>query len=373
MKQIIPIVIMLLLATGIFSCKKETYSDALFITGTETNSSTALTVDQSASSTAISITSSGLASNDITVQLAIDTTLIAAYNQANRKNYKAPPSDLYSLSKGTVIIKSGTHISDAVAFTMRSNQGLQEGVSYMVPVTISHVSGGEKVLASSKTIFIIINKVIRSTVASITENYFKCDFSKNNDQLKNMRAISYEARVLVNNFDDHSPFISSLMGIEETYLLRFGDVTISKDQLQQAGGKPLTVPTSFATGRWYHIASTYDGSVQRIYVDGVLAVQESVSRTIDLTNTWAGGFHLGYSADGRLLDGLISECRVWSKALTQAEIQDGMCGVNPASPGLVAYWKLNEGTGNTAFDLSGNKHDAVAQRNVTWVTNVRCN
>ncbi|QJB32557.1 DUF1735 domain-containing protein [Chitinophaga oryzae] len=373
MKLIPSIAMILFLAAGILSCSKEIYTDALYITGTETATTTTLSVDASPSSTALSITSSGLADGDISVQLKIDTTLISKYNRDNKRNYKAPPSGLYSLSKESVIIKAGTHVSDAVSFTMSSNEGLEDGVAYMVPVTISNVSGGKRVLESSRTIFVVINKVIRSTVASIAENEFECDFSTNSENLKAMTTISYEARVFVNSFQDRSPFISSIMGIEETYLLRFGDVTIGKDQLQQAGKGSLTVSTPFATGKWYHIALTYDGAVQKIYVDGILAAQANISRSIDLTDNWMGGFHLGYSANGRRLNGMISECRVWSKALTQTEIQDGMCGVNPATPGLVAYWKLNEGTGNTAFDISGNKHNAVAARKVTWVPNVRCN
>ncbi len=357
---------------GLFSCHKAVYSeysDALYITGTETNRATSLSVDTSGSSTAISVTFSGLTSSEITVQLKIDTSQIAVYNLANGKNYVAPPAGTYNLSGDGVTIPSGKNISNAIDLTISTSKGLKDGVAYMVPVTIISVTGGMRVLESSRTVYVMINKVIRSTVASLTGNYFTCDFSKNNTGLDAMTTLSYEARVLVNSFQSGSPFISSLMGVEEMFLLRFGDVTISKDQLQQAGVKALTVAAPFATGTWYHIALTYDGSTEKIYVNGVVGASMSVTRTVNITN----GFHIGYSAGGRLLDGLVSECRVWSKALSQTEIIDGMCGVDPASSGLVAYWKLNEGTGNTSYDLSGNHHDAVAAGAVTWVPNVRCN
>lgn len=353
------------------ACSKDKENgDALFITGTEVNPSTTLTVDAGASSTAISVTSSGLVNTDIAIKLKIDTTLIASFNRANNKAYVAPPAGIYSLSGDEVTIKSGEYVSNAVNFTISSNSQLRDGIAYMVPVTISSSGSNLPVLPASRTVYIVINKVIRSTVASIAGNYFTCDFSQNNDNLKAMTNLTYEARVLVSGFQNSSPFISSLMGIEENYLLRFGDVTIGKDQLQQAGGSALTVAAPFATGKWYHVALTYDGSTQKIFVDGALAASRSLTRTVDLTQ---GGFYIGRSAGGRLLNGLVSECRVWSKALTQTEIINGMCGVDPSTPGLVAYWKLNEGTGRVASDLSGNHHDATASGNVTWVPNVRCN
>lgn len=362
--------------SGLGACHKAVYSnsgDAVFITGTETNHATSLSVDTTASSTAISITASALTGTDVTARLKIDTGLIAGYNTANGKSYVAPPAGSYSLAGDKVTIISGKNVSDAVDLTINSSRDLKDGVAYMVPVTISNITGGLRVLESSRTVYVIVNKVIRATVASITGNYFTCDFSQNNTGLKAMTAISYEARVLVNSFQSGSPFISSLMGIEENYLLRFGDVTISKDQLQQAGGGALTVAAPFATNTWYHVALTYDGSTQKIYVNGIVAASRSLSRTVDLTSTYSGGFHIGYSAGGRLLNGQISECRVWSRALSQTEIIDGMCGVDPKSSGLVAYWKLNEGTGNTSYDLSGNHHDAVAAGSVTWIPAVRCN
>lgn len=361
----------LALITGLLSCKKERYSDALYITGTEENATTSLSVDNSAVSTAISVTASGLVASDITVQLEIDTSLIAKYNKANGgKTFKALPTAAYELSSDKVTLKAGTSISDAITLDIQSPQLITDGTGYLVPVKISQANGGIRILESSRVLYVIIRKVVRMTVASLTGNYFKVDFSQNNAALKNMTAISYEARVLVNNFQNSSPFISSVMGIEENFLMRFGDVTIEKNQLQMAGGPTvLTIPTGFSTGIWYHVAVTYDGNVENMYVNGVLAATKTAARTVDLTS---GDFYIGYSANGRRLDGAIAECRVWSRALSRAEIVNGLCGVDPASKGLEAYWKMNEGEGNILHDISGKGHNATASNTITWVPDVRC-
>ena len=159
------------------------------------------------------------------------------------------------------------------------------------------------------------------------------------------------------------------MGIEEMFLMRFGDVTVAPNVLQTGG---INVDRSFTTDTWYHLAVVHDGSEMRVYVDGQLAGSRATTQTIDLTNMWAGGFHFGYSANGRLLNGAISEARVWSRALSQGEINNGRCGVDPASPGLVGYWKFNEAEGRTVRDISGNNRHAVATRDIQWVPDVRC-
>ena len=52
-------------------------------------------------------------------------------------------------------------------------------------------------------------------------------------------------------------------------------------------------------------------------------------------------------------DGRIAEIRVWDRALSASEIQLGLCGVDPASEGLKAYWKMNEGEGHIFYDSVG--------------------
>ncbi len=364
----------LILAVSFIGCRQESLNpNVVYLAAAETSIATSLTADSTGGEMAITAKSSQRVSTPVTAIVEADTELIAAYNALTGKHYSPLPKGSYELTGNSVVIQPGSNISDAVKLKILSTKDFKDGTSYLVPVTIKSVNNLH-ILEASKTIFVEVNRVIIATVASLAGNYFKVDFSTNNESLKAMNTISYEVRVMVNQFQAASPYISSLMGIEENFLLRFGDVTVQPNQLQMAGGLTATnVPMQFSTGTWYHLAAVYDGAQLKIYVNGELAATKAAARTVDLTSTNSGGFHFGYSAGGRLLNGAISEARIWSRVLTQAEIVNGMCGIDPASQGLVGYWKFNEGTGNTAFDISGNGRDAVANKNVTWIPNIRCN
>ena len=93
---------------------------------------------------------------------------------------------------------------------------------------------------------------------------------------------------------------------------------------------------------------------------------ETQGETIDLTSDNAKGFHLGASyGRGRTLNGYVAECRVWTRALSQAEIANNMNYVDPTSDGLLAYWRMNawepkeSGSGNIVRDLTGHGYDAI--------------
>ncbi len=370
----IPVFFLLLIA--LYACKKNDLNkNVVYLAAAETNNVTTLTVENTGGEFVILSKSSKPVSSPVSIKVVADNTLIDAYNEQNNKHYSPLPANSYELSAETQTIAAGTNISDKVSLKITSVANFEDGKSYMIPVRIQSVSGGNtSILEASKTLYIIINKVIIATVASIANNYLKVDFAKGGDALKSLTSLSLEARIMVNSFQAGSPFISSVMGIEETFLLRFGDVTVKPNQLQVAGGPTATnVSTEFSTGTWYHLAAVYNGSQLRVYVNGELAATKDAVRTIDLTNTWSDGFQIGRSANGRLLNGSISEARVWTKALTQAEINNGMCVVDPASNGLLAYWKFNQGTGNTVTDVSGHGYDAIANRAITWIPNVRCN
>lgn len=370
----IPAFVFFLLAVS--GCrKKEINQNVVYLAAAEIKNVTTLTVESTGGEFIILSKSSKKNYTPVTVKVVTDNSLIDAYNQLNNKHYSPLPANSYTLSSETQTIAAGTNISDKISLKINSVADFEDGKSYMVPVRIQSVSGGNtSILEASKTLYIIINKVIISTVASLVNNYLKVDFTKGGDALKSLTNLSYEARILANGFQSSNPYISSVMGIEETFLLRFGNVNAPPNQLQMAGGSTGTyIGTGFSTGTWYHVAIVYNGSQLKGYVNGELVTTKDAVRTIDLTNTWSEGFHIGRSAGGRLFNGAISEVRVWTKALTQAEINNGMCVIDPASSGLLAYWKFNQSTGNTVTDVSGHGYDAIANRAITWIPNVRCN
>ena len=98
-----------------------------------------------------------------------------------------------------------------------------------------------------------------------------------------------------------------------------------------AAGSPVAAQatTGLALNTWSHLASTYDGEIVRLYVNGIqVATQAAVG---DLPNS-TGALRIGgNNIWTEWFDGQIDEVRVYGRALTGAEIQTDMnrAVVNP--------------------------------------------
>ncbi|MGH7972113.1 MAG: LamG-like jellyroll fold domain-containing protein, partial [Limisphaerales bacterium] len=87
-----------------------------------------------------------------------------------------------------------------------------------------------------------------------------------------------------------------------------------------AGGVAAYFPgqTAVQTGQWYHIATTYDGSTVRLYVNGQL--DGSVAATGPIA-TSTQPLRIGGDETGWFFNGLVDEASVYGHALSGLEIQ----------------------------------------------------
>ena len=83
-----------------------------------------------------------------------------------------------------------------------------------------------------------------------------------------------------------------------------------------AGGNQLVANS------WIHLAATYDGATQRLYVNGNQVASRPQSGAIQ-TSTSPVRFG-GSGVSGEFFRGFIDEVRIYNRALTQAEIQTDM-------------------------------------------------
>ena len=128
------------------------------------------------------------------------------------------------------------------------------------------------------------------------------------------------------------------------------------------GGNQLMGSVPINPDTWYQVAATYDGTTQRFYVNGNL----DASAVRDL-NTGSGNVKIGKQPDwsGAYFKGAIDEVGIWDKALTATEISalynsgSGLDASSVSPSNLQGYWKFNEGSGNTATDLSGKGNDGT--------------
>lgn len=115
----------------------------------------------------------------------------------------------------------------------------------------------------------------------------------------------------------------------------------------------------FSLSGWNHIAQTYDGSTQKLYLNGVLVASQTLSGEITAN---ANDLLIG-----DMFNGTIDEVRLWDVARTEEEIRANMCKkLDGDESGLIGYWRLDEGTGTTANDETGNNNGTLTN-SPTWV------
>ncbi|UCE17298.1 MAG: T9SS type A sorting domain-containing protein [Gemmatimonadota bacterium] len=135
-----------------------------------------------------------------------------------------------------------------------------------------------------------------------------------------------------------------------------------------------TPEQSIVLNAWQYIAATYDGQgTVRMYINGV-------EQTVSHTTHPSGGIRengdddvvIGSSPDhGWTYVGLIDEVRIWNRARSAEEIRGNMnvC-LSGTEVGLVGYWQMNEGVGQTIHDKSPHEHHG-SLGDVLWREGIR--
>jgi hypothetical protein len=131
-----------------------------------------------------------------------------------------------------------------------------------------------------------------------------------------------------------------LFNDDRRVFIRLGNGSII-DQL------PSTTPLPLNT--WSHIAATYNGTMMRVYVNGVL--ENSAPTTITTLLNTSGGLVIGgadFNSSKILSQAAMDEVSIYSGALTAQEIAGiyaagsyGKCGVAcaPSPSGIVSWWR----------------------------------
>lgn len=145
--------------------------------------------------------------------------------------------------------------------------------------------------------------------------------------------------------------------------------------LRGAGGSRVDIATSYnAVGRdWTHVAMTVNrhGNMT-IFVNGVQLTSASIAAS---TGTLYASYDYMLGNDGTgayqsKFNGAMDEVRIWKGIRTQQQIQQNMCRrVNGSDSNLVAYYRLDEGTGSTVYDQTANHANGtiVGRVSNTWI------
>ena len=102
--------------------------------------------------------------------------------------------------------------------------------------------------------------------------------------------------------------------------------------------------SDLAVNVWQHVAVVGEGNTLKLYIDGVLTDDITLSAihgNLNNDELWIG--RSVFSTDNFFFDGKIDEVRIWKQVRTQVEIQDNLnTELSGLESNLVAYYKLDD-------------------------------
>lgn len=357
-KYSIVLVILGSLLSGCTEGDKFNYEkNVAYIQGIETSPVVKFVVEDTPATYVIALSTSHKVDKDVDVKFALDASLVEAYNNQKGTNYYSIPESAIQLEGKEGVIKAGKSFSSALTVKMISTEDLIDGRTYVVPITVKETSGIE-VLDACKTIFLQVSRVIQFTSLDISNSGMYSNYIVPDNKIVPLKNFTFEVKC----YSQHWHHIARMCALrsDESCMLRFGENGMDENSLQWVSpGGNLLSKTRFELNRWYNISLTYDGNKFIMYVDGVKDAELIVSKSFDYLTF--KGIELGMSWTSypwsQYFRGRIAELRVWNRALSSSELKLGICGVDPASEGLVAYWKMNEGSGHIFYDSTKHGYD----------------
>lgn len=379
LKIYLPLALVLLV---FFSCKKVKFGEpVLLVTGTEVSPIVKFTVENTPSEYLVTATSTYKAEEDITIWFELDTAALNKYNSEHSTTYYAVPAQSIDITNLKTEIKAGHSSSSAVSVKVISTSALIDGRSYLIPLSIRQTKGGNmKVLESSRTIFLRIARVISFPALSMNNATSGTTGSPGTRGRINASVLfDPQNPVLLPNFtveiknliyafrsgdgNTNPQPIQTLIHFTNyaentTVGLRYGELGNPNNSLQLFGKLGSAFAYGFNPNQWYTISVAYDGNKGLLYIDGEVVAELTASMVLEFSRLNIGQNWGGYDTR-QYINGRIAEIRVWNRALTKSEIKLNLCGADPNANGLLAYWKLNEGSGYIFHNSTsaGSKYD----------------
>lgn len=190
------------------------------------------------------------------------------------------------------------------------------------------------------------------------------------------------------NFDGMAGFRNESNA--DLYILQLSSTSVEVRFRNSSGVNFTMAYGGLMLNTWNHFVATYDGSMFRLYHNGVAADSIAANGTITNSNV---PFNIGtvpFGATNFDLDGRLEDVCLWSRALSAGEVNTwyNACEPNLADPGLQLCYQFNQGvagannTGITTltdskgninanmsgFTLNGTTSNFIAHGNPTLTT-----
>ncbi len=362
-----------MLAVTLFSCGEdyENFDSKAYINSDSKKTSFLIKPDTPNYSASLNVGIPRPAAEEMEFTLKADPSLLSTYNNVFADKAIILPSEYYSMTGTKVKISKESIRSTDIDIAFSKINELDRESVYVLPVTIA--DSKMALLESSRTHYYIFKGgALINWAADIEENKIPITWG-NSSLVSGMTQVTIESMLYLRQAerDGSDSHIMTFFGVEGGFLIRLGD-TFDPGQIQVvkgAGKYPDNTNdrTKAPVGKWFHLAVTIDASnVIKIYIDGALkSTTNGASGIINL----ASGCFIGRSYnENRYWPGMICETRVWNVARTQEQIAAYMYSVSAESEGLVAYWKFDEGNGNTILDHTANNSAITASAALKWTS-----
>ena len=368
-----------LFAAGCNDAEYDTLGTHAFVSEGVKNSGTKVTIGSEGGFAELTACLSEAAAKDVTLKFVVDEEVLAKYNAEQASSYVVLPESGYSFDP-TVKIGAGKYSAGATRIHIDPLSEELIGETYAIPLRLVCEDGSMPVTSKTSTFVIALEMITSSAVPMWNggAGLYAENFSETLPQF------TVECRFQVSNTANRNRAVFTNGG---SVLLRFEDPQNDNADFKahslvqfQGEGWYLNPTASFTPNKWQHLALTYDGTNVTLYVNGAFAgTKDGVCDPAFNAACWFGGDAGGGHGTGvswwntpEVCKILCSELRIWSVCRSAAQIQNNMTTTSARSEGLVAYWRMNEGSGEVFEDCTGNGHTLRAQvAPAGWIEGVK--
>lgn len=363
------------LAAGCNDAEYDVLGTHAYISESTSASSAKVVIDAVNGATAtVTVSLTQKAEKDTEFRLVADEAVMEAFNKQESSSYVTLPENVYTMAE-TVTVKAGSYLSDPVNIHIDPLPKELVGEVYAIPLRLESADGAVPTTSNTSKFVITTESIVMSSLPQFTSgaglvadgfpqtlpNFtVECRFQISNTANRNRAVFTNGGSVLLrfedpqNNTSDHKAHS----------LVQF-----------QGEGWYLNPTISFTPNVWQHLALTYDGKAVTLYVNGQFAgSKEGVAAPEFGAAYWFGGDAGGGHGTGNSWWSgckiLCAELRIWSVCRTAAQIQNNITTTSAKSADLVAYWRMNEGSGNVFEDCTGNGHTLRTTKTPVWVEGI---
>lgn len=341
----------------------------VYITEAASAQSAKIAVEEEGAKIAFTVRIAEPLTSDIKVKVKIDPSILVDYNAKNATSFEALPEQYYEFESDDVVIKAGEVAAPQSVINVRTFT--TGGKNYAMAVAIDRIEGPiDKTGTSSKFVFLLDKPLIVKTPImygggnGIVAGPFDEAGNPINWGILTQQW-TLEGWVRMANLTSNNRAIFNTGSSDHEIYIRFGDVNRYNDhypdsmpylQIKTLGSQVETGPI-FKRNTWAHFCLTYDGTNCTIYVNGKQEAQfappapKGGAVRFDYLQMISSGSYFNTECN-------MSQVRLWRVALTQTQIQNNMFyELDASNPDMFGYWKMDEGTGTTFRDATGNGHD----------------